>query len=405
MATPLQPIADGIVAAVVRPWEVTNAVEVTVDSNVLSNTHQTDVGGSRTSLPPKSLHAASRGCSTQRVLGKSPHMSPEHSRLLHRPGARRAPRPCRGSRTGRRPRATRRWRHDVAESPVTWSETENVKWKTPVHGRAWCSPVVWDNQVWMTTATEDGHELGVVSLDAKTGKPIHDRKLYDVEKPQFAHKFNSRASPTPAIEAGRMYVSSGQRALPASGRARRPDDLGAPGLRVQPLPRRRFLADPVREPAAPELDGSDHQFIVALDKKTGKTAWRKETLESSYKDLGPDGKPEWEEGDWRKAFAACPVSTLNGVPTLLSQGAKAFYGYNPKTGDELWRVEEHTVGSGTRPAVGHGFVFIPSGWSRARPSPSSPAPRAKCWTSMPTRPPDRSCRWSGRRRGYPPSRR
>ena len=48
------------------------------------------------------------------------------------------------------------------------------------------------------------------------------------------------------------------------------------------------------------FDGSDHQFLVALDKNTGKTVWRKERS-IDYKDLGPDGKPE-SEGDWRKAF-------------------------------------------------------------------------------------------------------
>src|SRR6185312_15265158 len=49
--------------------------------------------------------------------------------------------------------------------PLTWSETENVKWKTPVHGKAWSCPVIWGNQVWLTTATEDGHELFVVCVD------------------------------------------------------------------------------------------------------------------------------------------------------------------------------------------------------------------------------------------------
>ena len=33
--------------------------------------------------------------------------------------------------------------------PVTWSETAQVKWKTPIHGRAWSSPVIWGNQIWL----------------------------------------------------------------------------------------------------------------------------------------------------------------------------------------------------------------------------------------------------------------
>ena len=40
--------------------------------------------------------------------------------------------------------------------PLTFSESEHVKWKTPIHGKGWSSPVIWGSQIWMTTATEDG---------------------------------------------------------------------------------------------------------------------------------------------------------------------------------------------------------------------------------------------------------
>src|SRR5688572_27369134 len=42
--------------------------------------------------------------------------------------------------------------------PTTWSETQNIKWKTPIHGKGWSSPVIWGDQIWITTATEDGKE-------------------------------------------------------------------------------------------------------------------------------------------------------------------------------------------------------------------------------------------------------
>jgi outer membrane protein assembly factor BamB len=70
------------------------------------------------------------------------------------------------------------------------------------------------------------------------------------------------------------------------------------------------------------------------------------------------------EGDLRKGFATCHVSDLEGRPTLLSQGSKALYACEPLTGDELWRVEERQNHSAsTRPVVGHGMVFVPSGWA------------------------------------------
>jgi outer membrane protein assembly factor BamB len=93
--------------------------------------------------------------------------------------------------------------------PLTWSEEKNIKWKTAVHGRAWSSPVILDGQVWMTTATEDGTRLYAVALDQHTGRIVHDLEVFRVEKPPEWHPVNSYASPTPALESGRVYVSFG----------------------------------------------------------------------------------------------------------------------------------------------------------------------------------------------------
>lgn len=251
---------------------------------------------------------------------------------------------------------------DAKGLPLTWAEDKNVTWKTPIHGRAWSSPVVWGKQVWVTTATEDGRELAVLCLNRETGKIERDLKLFEVEKPQFAHKFNTYSSPTPVIEEGRIYVT-----------------FGSPGTACLDTKtgkvlweRRDFVCNHFRGAGSSPIlhgnllimnfDGSDHQFVVALDKKTGKTVWEvKRSLD--YKDLTPEGKPE-ADGDWRKAYATPHVASVNGVTTLLSSGAKAHYGYDPLTGKEFWRVDERTSHSaGTRPVVGHGMVFIPTGWS------------------------------------------
>ncbi len=113
------------------------------------------------------------------------------------------------------------------------------------------------------------------------------------------------------------------------------------------------------------FDGSDHQFVVALDKQTGRTVW--ETKRSiDFQDLGPDGQPE-QGGDYRKAFATCQVASFDGRATLLSQGSRALYAYDPWSGTELWRVEERTGYSGaTRPVTGHGLVFVPTGFASGR---------------------------------------
>jgi len=250
----------------------------------------------------------------------------------------------------------------TARIPLKWSETNGVRWKTAVHGKAWSSPVIWGDQVWVSTATENGHELSVLCLDRNSGKIIRDQKLFDVEKPQFCHAFNSYASPTPVIEDGRIYVTFGAPGTScldtASGKIlwERRD--------IQCNHYRSAGSSPILEGnlLIMNFDGSDQQFVLALDKNTGKTQWRTERS-VDHKDLLPDGKPR-AEGDFRKAFATPHVAELAGVRTLLSQGAKAFYAYEPKSGHELWRVEESTSHSGgTRPVVGHGMVYFPTGWS------------------------------------------
>src|SRR6185369_6620875 len=111
------------------------------------------------------------------------------------------------------------------------------------------------------------------------------------------------------------------------------------------------------------FDGSDHQFVVALNKKTGATVWQK-NRSIDYKDLGPDGKPA-SDGDFRKAFSTPHVAVLDGRPVMLSQGARAAYGYNPLTGDEYWRLEERTDHSAAdRPIAGQGMIFMTCGFSR-----------------------------------------
>ncbi|MFN9915144.1 MAG: hypothetical protein ACK53L_21325, partial [Pirellulaceae bacterium] len=93
--------------------------------------------------------------------------------------------------------------------PVEFNEQSHVVWKVAVPGKAWSSPVVWGKQVWMTNANEEGTQLSVVVVDASSGKVLRDEILFHIAEPQFCHKFNSYASPTPVLEEGRAYVTFG----------------------------------------------------------------------------------------------------------------------------------------------------------------------------------------------------
>jgi outer membrane protein assembly factor BamB len=250
----------------------------------------------------------------------------------------------------------------TADVPITWAEGTNVRWKTPIHGRAWSSPVILDKQIWMTTATPDGRELSAVAVDQETGKILYDLKLFRVEKPQYAHPFNSYASPTPVMEPGRVYVTFG-----SPGTAAIDTKTGNVLWERRDLECNHFRgagSSPIifGDLLIMHFDGSDVQYVIALNKKTGKTVWRT-NRSVDFKDLGADGTPE-AEGDYRKGFATPHVITVNGEPLLVSIGSKATYGYDPRSGKELWRIEERTNHSGsTRPVAAHGLVFYPSGFA------------------------------------------
>lgn len=251
---------------------------------------------------------------------------------------------------------------DSSGLPLQWSETQNIVWKTPIHGRGWSSPVVFGNQVWVTSASKDGRQLFVLCLDRETGKVLRDWKLFEVPQPQYAHPFNTYASPTPVIERGRVYVTFG-----AAGTA----CIDTKTFRV--LWERRDIecnhfrgagSSPIlfRDLLLMHFDGSDRQFVIALDKRTGRTVWRTDRS-IDFQDLDQNGKPA-AEGDLRKAFSTPHVARINGRWEMISLGAKAAYSYDPLTGKELWRVEERAQHSAsTRPVIGQNMIFFPTGFA------------------------------------------
>ena len=94
--------------------------------------------------------------------------------------------------------------------PQTWSERQNIRWKTEVPEVGWSSPVVWGDQVWLTTATDDGREQFILCYDRETGKLLLNRRLFVNEKPQrLSSGSNTYASPSPVIAAGRVFVHFG----------------------------------------------------------------------------------------------------------------------------------------------------------------------------------------------------
>jgi len=248
-----------------------------------------------------------------------------------------------------------------ADLPVRWSESDSVVWKRAIPGKAWSSPVIWGDRIWLTTAPEDGTQLSAICVDKNSGKIVQNKRLRAVAGPQYCHPFNSYASPSPVVEEGRVYVSFGSpyTACLDSGTGeaiwQRTDFVcnHFRGAGSSPFIYRNLLFL--------HFDGSDRQYLAAMDKDTGKTVWKTDRT-VDFQDLDPaTGKPG-RDGDYRKAFSTPVIAEVQGKPVLISLGSMALYGYEPLTGEELWRVEAVGSHSGAcRPVLGHGLVFCPMG--------------------------------------------
>ena len=249
--------------------------------------------------------------------------------------------------------------------PLTWSETNNIRWKTEIPYRGWSAPVVMNNRIWLTTATVDGHDFFAISVDSQTGKILVNEKLFHSDNPEplgNGASMNIYATPSPVIEPGRVYVHFG-----AFGTACLDSTSGKVLWKRTDLPCRHYRG-PSSSPVSFEnlliltMDGTDLQYLVALDKKTGKTVW-KTNRSAAWNDDNVPGQMA-RDGDLRKAHSTPLVVTAAGKPQLLSAGAKAAYGYDPRTGHELWKVQHPDFSVAPRPVFQNGLAFIVIGFTK-----------------------------------------
>ncbi len=239
--------------------------------------------------------------------------------------------------------ATGQGHAEGANLPLTWSETENIAWKVPIEGLGWSSPVIADGQLWLTTAVDDGKSLRAICLDPESGQSIHNVEVFQLEDPGAIHRKNSHASPTPLIEAGRVYVhfgAHGTACLSTEGKvvwktqelkyAHRHGPAGSPVLYEDLL----ILS----------CDGTDVAFVVALDKHTGEIRWK-------------------TPRDGPMAYSTPLVIRAGGRDQLVSTGGDQVVSYEPLTGKEIWRSRYDGFSGVPRPVFGHGLVFICSGYN------------------------------------------
>jgi outer membrane protein assembly factor BamB len=229
--------------------------------------------------------------------------------------------------------------------PLEWSEARNIIWKSAVPGRGWSSPIVSAGRVWLTTAVEDrGVSLRLLAYDVATGREVVNVEVFHLRSGGALHPKNNRASPSPIVEGDRVYVhfgTEGTAALTTDGevlwkeRFRYESQHGAGS---SPVLHGDLLII--------NCDGGSEAFVVALDKRTGKTRWKTSRRQPSD-----------------QAYTTPLVIRVGDRDQIVSVGAFRAAAYEPESGKEIWRV---SYGDGfsnvPRPVYGHGLVYIATGF-------------------------------------------
>ena len=238
--------------------------------------------------------------------------------------------------------------------PTEWSDAKNVAWKQPLPGKGWSSPVTAAGRIYLTTAAppamdaKDGSlSLQALCLDGQTGSIRWAKEVFREEasapKP---HSKNSHASPTPLVHGDRLYVHFGHMGtacLDLDGNVLwRNNDLHY-------APVHGNGGTPVLVDGALifSCDGSDKRFVVALDAGDGRVLWKKDRTEHPQKGF---------------SFGTPLVITVAGRTQVVSQGSNVVAAYDPKTGDEIWRVRYEGYSVVPRPVYGNGLLYLSTGF-------------------------------------------
>jgi outer membrane protein assembly factor BamB len=254
------------------------------------------------------------------------------------------------------------WTHFRGSNSNGLAETENIplkwddsviKWKTEIHDKGHSSPVVYNNQIWVTTAKSDGKELYAVCLDFKTGEIIYDIKVFTPDEIEEKHSLNTYATPTPCIEKGFVYVHYGSGGTACINTANGSIVWKRSDFKC------KFVQGPASSPVIYKnllilhYEGVDIRYIVALDKSNGKQIWKSDRPADLYEPLPEIG---------RKAYSTPVIINVKGRDMLISNGSAVCIAYDPYTGKEIWRVVDGAESTVAMPFTENGVVFWYTGF-------------------------------------------
>lgn len=246
--------------------------------------------------------------------------------------------------------------------PTEWSPNfnKNIRWKSPLPGIGWSSPVVIGERIYLTSAVPVGGEekavvdrsLRALCVSAVDGKVIWDKEIFaqTAATAPNIHKKNSHASPTAIFENDRLFVHYGHQGTACLN--------ALDGSIVWST--RDFAYKPVHgNGGSPVIEGDlliynadaeSEPVVIALDKTTGKQRWKFARVS--------DAKRKF-------SFSTPLVIDVNGQRQLITPGSGVVNALDPVTGAEIWKVRyDQGYSVVPRPVFAHGMVFIATGYDK-----------------------------------------
>jgi outer membrane protein assembly factor BamB len=224
--------------------------------------------------------------------------------------------------------------------PLTWS-TADLLWKTPLKGEGHSTPVIWGNQVFLTTALDGGRQRVVLAIDRRDGKPLWEQIAWSGE-PEESHKMNGWASSSCATN-GQVVVAffgrGGLHAYALDGKRLWSRDLGrfdGPwGTAASPI----FYGNTVIQNCDSE---SKESSLLAVDYRTGETIW---------------STPRLVIRGWSTPIV---IRTANREELILNSH-EGVRGYDPASGRELWWCKGFTGRGEPVPAYDGHLLYVVNG--------------------------------------------
>lgn len=242
--------------------------------------------------------------------------------------------------------------------PTKWSATENVRWKVKLPDRGNSTPIVWGNKVFISQPIESENKRTLICFDRATGKQLwQNGTVFSENEP--SHRTNPMCSPSPVTDGERViawFGSAGVFCYDMDGKQLWHRDLGRQSHEWG------YAASPViyKDLCILNFGPGKRSFLIALDKKTGKTVWQVDIpeVQPEKRTDGFAGDPQGVIGSWSTPI----IVNVNGRDELVLSLAQWLKGFDPATGKELWRVGGLNPLLYTSPIYGDGVVVAMGGF-------------------------------------------